>query len=196
MAQGKIERPEISTFGDHEIITPPNRLAKAATKVKVMTPGDDPVARAEAALAQLANEFGGWMHEECNRLDAGRNKLKASGVTKQNLDPLYHAAHDIKGEAATFGYPCVAPAADSLCRVLEHTPEITRIPLPLVDQHVDAIRAIVRENARTDIDEVAWTLTRRLREVTDEFLRHENRDRPEILKIVMAPSLVPSDRSD
>jgi hypothetical protein len=73
---------------------------------------------------------------------------------------------------------------------------MTQIPLELVDQHVDAIRAIVREHARTDIEEVAWTLTGRLREVTDEFLRHENRDRPEILKIVMAPSLVPSDRSD
>jgi hypothetical protein len=70
------------------------------------------------------------------------------------------------------------------------------IPLGLVDQHVDAIRAIVRENARTDIGEVAWALTRRLREVTDEFLRHENRDRSEILKIVMAPSLVPDRRSD
>jgi hypothetical protein len=89
----------------------------------------------------------------------------------------------------------VAPPADSLCRLIEHTPDLTQIPLELVDQHVDAIRAIVRENLRTDIEEVAWNLTRRLREVTDEFLRHENRDRPEILKIVMAPSLVPGGRS-
>src|SRR4029079_16832941 len=100
MAQVKIERPEISTFGDHEVITPPNRLAKAATKVKVMTPGDDPVARAEAALAQLANEFGGWMHEECNRLDAARNQLKDSGVTQQDLQQLYHDAQHIHRDAA------------------------------------------------------------------------------------------------
>jgi hypothetical protein len=79
--------------------------------------------------------------------------------------------------------------------LIEHTPDIAQIPLGLVDQHVDAIRAIVRENARADIEEVAWNLTRRLREVTDEFLRRENRDRPEILKIVMAPSLVPGGRS-
>jgi chemotaxis protein histidine kinase CheA len=193
MAQGKIERPEISTFGDHEVITPPNRLAKAATKVKVMTPGDDPVARAEAALAQLSNEFSTWMHEECSRLDAARHKLKASGITKQNLDPLYHAAHDIKGEAATFGYPCVAPAADSLCRVLEHTPEIGRIPLPLVDQHVDAIRAIIREYARADVVQIAQALTQRLRQVTEEFLQTENRHRPEYLESVGSPTLVPGD---
>jgi HPt (histidine-containing phosphotransfer) domain-containing protein len=111
-------------------------------------------------------------------------------------DSLFRCAHDIKGEAATFGFPLVAPPADSLCRLIEHTPDMTLIPLGLIDQHVDAIRAIVRENARPDNAEVARALTQRLREVTDEFLQHENRDRPEVLKIVMAPSLVPDGRSD
>src|ERR1700735_2871890 len=76
-------------------------------------------------------------------------------------------------EAATFGYPAVADAAESLCRLLEHTPEISGIPLALVEQHVDAVRAITREHARTDLASVAGTLTRRLREVTDEFLRRK-----------------------
>src|SRR5262249_60825865 len=101
---------------------------------------------------------------------------------------------DMRAGAVMVGFPRVAPPADSLCRLIEHTPDLTQIPLRLVDQHVDGIRAIVR--SRTDIEEVAWNLTRRLREVTDEFLRHENRDRPEILKIVMAPSLVPGGRPD
>jgi hypothetical protein len=34
-------------------------------------------------------------------------------------------------------------------------------------------------------------LTKRLREVTDEFLIHENRDRPDVLEQIMGPSLVP-----
>jgi hypothetical protein len=192
VAQGKIERPEITTYGDHEVITPPNRLAKAVTKVKVMTPGDDPVARAEAALKQLSSEFTAWMYEECDRLDGARNKLKTGGVNKANLELLYHAAHDIKGEAATFGYPCVAPAADSLCRMLEHTPDSTKIPLPLVDQHVDAIRAIIREYARPDVLLIAQALTRKLRQVTEEFLMVENRHRPEYLESVGGPTLVPT----
>ena len=193
MAQGKIERPEITTYGDHEVITPPNRLAKAVTKVKVMTPGDDPVARAEAALKQLSSEFTAWMYEECERLDGARNKLKTGGVNKANLELLYHAAHDIKGEAATFGYPCVAPAADSLCRMLEHTPDSAKIPLPLVDQHVDAIRAIIREYARPDVLLIAQALTRKLRQVTEEFLMVENRHRPEYLESVGSPTLVPTE---
>jgi Do/DeqQ family serine protease len=38
---------------------------------------------------------------------------------------------------------------------------------------------------------VANALTRRLREVTDDFLRAENSDRPDYLEIIFAPSLAP-----
>jgi chemotaxis protein histidine kinase CheA len=193
MAKGKLDRPEITTYGDHEVITVPNRLTKAVTKVKVIHPDDDPVARAEAALAQLSSEFSAWMVEECERLDAARVKLKTTGINKASLELLYHAAHDIKGEAETFGYPCVAPAADSLCRVLEHTADHSRIPLALVDQHVDAIRAIIREYARADVVQIAQALTAKLRQVTEEFLEIENRHRPGYLDSVGSPTLAPGE---
>jgi hypothetical protein len=63
---------------------------------------------------------------------------------------------------------------DSLCRLIEHTPDMQRIPLPLLDQHVDAVRAVVREYGRADLIAAATALTKRLREVTDEFLKTEN----------------------
>jgi hypothetical protein len=66
-----------------------------------------------------------------------------------------------------------------------------RIPLALVDQHVDAIRAVVREYARPDLLDAATVLTRRLREVTDEFLKVENSFRPDYLENIFAPPLVP-----
>jgi HPt (histidine-containing phosphotransfer) domain-containing protein len=194
MSQDRNDRATVATYPDHEVIVPPNRLQKAITVAKPT--GFDPVARAEEALGNLAGEFADWMDRECTKLDEARQLVKAEGFAEETRDALFRCAHDIKGEAATFGFPLVAPPANSLCRLIEHTPDIAQIPLGLVDQHVDAIRAIVRENARADIEEVAWSLTRRLREVTDEFLRHENRDRPEILKIVMSPSLVPGGRSD
>ena len=106
-------------------------------------------------------------------------------------DALFHAAHDIKGEAATFGFPAVVSAAQSLCRLIEHAPDIARVPLKLIDQHVDAVRAIYREYARSDAKQLATTLTGRLRDVTDEFLIQENRDRPEVLEQLKSPSLAP-----
>jgi HPt (histidine-containing phosphotransfer) domain-containing protein len=194
MAQDKNDTPAVAAYADHEVIVPPNRLQKAVALAKPA--GFDPVARAEEALGNLAGEFSVWMDRECAQLDEARRHVKTKGFAEETCGALFRAAHDIKGEAATFGFPLVAPPADSLCRLIEHTPDMARIPLELIDQHVDAIRAIVREATRPDIAQIARALTGRLREVTDEFLRHENRDRPDVLKIVMAPSLAPGDRVD
>src|SRR3954462_3691987 len=188
----KDDRAAVSTFADHEVIVPPNKLKKAVQKIK---PGEkipfDPVERAEAALAELAADFSVWMNQECARLDAARHAVKASGVTAGNRDVLFRAAHDIKGQAATFGFPMVAPVADSLCRLIEHTPDAARLPFPLVDQHVDAIRAITHKNTRGDSNANAARLAEKLRHVTDEFLIHENRDRPDTLESILSPSLAP-----
>ena len=183
----------VSTFADHEVIVPPNKLKKAVEKLKPGVKIDfDPVARAEAALAELADDFSVWMDQECARLDAARNAVKATGITPGNRDILFRAAHDIKGQAATFGCPQAAPVADSLCRLIEHMPDIARLPLRLVDQHVDAIRAITHKNTRGDSIKNAAKLGEKLRQVTDEFLVHENRDRPETLESILSPSLAPS----
>lgn len=184
----------VSTFADHEVIVPPNKLKKAVVKMRPGTRIDfDPVARAEAALAELASEFSSWMEQECIRLDEARTVVRASGLDEGSRDALFRAAHDIKGQAATFGFPLVAPVAESLCRLLEHTPEMARIPLDLVDQHVDAIRAITHRNARGNSEATAAKLAETLRVVTDEFLLVENHHRPDYLESILAPPLAPSE---
>jgi HPt (histidine-containing phosphotransfer) domain-containing protein len=181
----------IATYGDHEVIIPENKLRNAISTKGEVADDDDPVARAEQALAELSGEFGAWMDDECERLDQARRAINSGGFTKGSKEALFHAAHDIKGQAATLGYPAVAAAADSLCRLIEFTPDATRIPVKLVDQHVDAVRAIYREYARSDARELATLLTRRLREVTDEFLLRENAGRPDVLEQIRGPSIVP-----
>lgn len=180
----------VKTFGDHEVIVPENKLRKAVSK-EPLSPDDDPVARAEKALAELSGEFSGWMELECERLDRARLRVKTEGFDEQSKEALFHAAHDLKGQAATFGFPAVASAADSLCRLIELTPNVQRIPPVLIDQHVDAVRAIYREYALSDAKDLARELTRRLREVTDEFLIAENRDRPDVLEQIRSPSIAP-----
>jgi HPt (histidine-containing phosphotransfer) domain-containing protein len=194
MKDKKASSAAVSTFADHEVIVPPNRLKKAVERIKPGTKIDfDPVARAEAALADLAGDFSVWMDQECIRLDAARNAIKATGITPGNRDVLFRAAHDMKGQAATFGFPQVAPVADSLCRLIEHVPDTTRMPLALVDQHVDAIRAITHKNTRGDGSKYAAQLAEKLRHVTEEFLVHENRHRPDYLEPILAPSLAPNE---
>jgi chemotaxis protein histidine kinase CheA len=195
MARSRMDKPSVATYADHEVLTPPNKLRKLMTVVADPPPGtEDDVARAEQALSELSSQFAIWMEAECERLDQARDAVKAAGFTKAACDLLFFAAHDIKGDAETFGYRMAAIPAESLCRLIEHTPDLSRIPATLLDQHVDAVRAIVREIARPDAQETATALTRRLCEVTDEFLAHENRDRPDALKDILAPSLAPGDQ--
>jgi len=182
----------VATYGDHEIITPENKLRDRVSHQPLAPGEEDPVTRAERALMELSTEFGIWMHSECERLDQARRSVAKGGFTDANKEALFHAAHDLKGEADTFGYPAVTGAAESLCRLIEHSPDPTRIPQPLIDQHVDAVRAIYREYIRSDAEELAGQLTRRLREVTDEFLVHENRDRPDVLEQILgSPPIAP-----
>jgi hypothetical protein len=188
----KMAKPDVITYGDYEMITPDTQ--KLRRTLRPAGPDDpDPVASAEQALAQISGEFSTWMNDECERLDAARRRVKENGLSKETRQELFLAAHDVKGDSGTFGYPEVVPAADSLCRLLEHTPDLRRIPLAIVDQHVDAVRAIVREHARADIAAIAAALTGKLRAVTDEFLIAENQHRPDVLKTIKAPLLAPGE---
>src|SRR5208282_56819 len=129
MANRKDDTPSVATYADHEVITPPHELRRAVAPA--IEGDEDPVARAEAALVGLSSEFSAWMKAECDRLEASRNDVKRLGFTQATNDALFRAAHDIKGEATTFGFPEVTGVAESLCRLLEHTPDFKKIPLKL-----------------------------------------------------------------
>ncbi|HEY4922250.1 MAG TPA: Hpt domain-containing protein [Xanthobacteraceae bacterium] len=174
MPPTKPDTHDVARFKDHEVITPPNKLKGVVGRA---IEGDDPVARAEAALAQLSSEFSDWMHDECDQLDRARRDAHAAGMAAPQRDALFRAAHDIKGQAATLGFPLVSAVAESLCVLIDEAYDARCIPAPLIDQHVDAVRAIMREHDRPDAEAIAELLTRRLRDVTAEFLSREGKDR-------------------
>jgi HPt (histidine-containing phosphotransfer) domain-containing protein len=183
---------QVDTFGDHQIITQPNPLRTAVKRVAEHD-RDDPVARAEQALHGLSDQFGDWMQTECERLSAAFEGVRKQGFNATTRDELFRAAHDIKGDAATFGYPIAAAAADSLCRIIEHSPDVESVPPDLIGHHVNAIHAIVREHNKMGVMNTAEELSKRLRGVADAYLTAVNRDRPEHLEVILAPSLAPTD---
>ncbi len=81
------------------------------------------------------------MDAECERLDRERSQVRDLGFNKATHQSLFHAAHDIKGEAATIWLSGNRRDSRDLCRLLEHTSDMTRIPLALIDQHIDTMRA-------------------------------------------------------
>ncbi|HEY0236570.1 MAG TPA: Hpt domain-containing protein [Afipia sp.] len=192
MAEQKQRTLKVETFEAHQVITQPNPLRKVMRRVDEREL-DDPVGRAEQALADLSIEFVAWMSVECARLAAAYAAIQKDGFNAQTREELFRAAHDIKGDAATFGYPTAAAAAESLCRIIEHAPDLDQVPSELIVHHINAIQAIVREQAKIHMIGMADQLSARLRGVADEYLIHVNRDRPEHLEAILSPSLAPGD---
>src|ERR1700712_5386618 len=192
MAKNKPDTLDIKAFADHHVITPPNPLRGVLRRV-IGKDLEDPVARAEKALAGLSGEFKNWMFVETDRLPAAPPPILKDGFTDFTRQELFRAAHDIKGDAATFGYPSAGAAAESLCRIIEHAPDLDQVPSDLVAHHINAIQAIVRERTKADTVSMAGELSRQLRGVADEYLAHANRDRPEHLEAILSPSIAPVD---
>src|SRR6185312_5479092 len=192
MAKEKSGSLQITSFADHHVITQPNPLRKVLLRVPESDP-DDPVARAEKALAGLSGEFKNWMTIEADRLSTAHAAVLRDGFTVANREELFRAAHDIKGDAATFGFPSAGAAAESLCRIIEHAPDVAKVPNELIAHHINAIQAIVLERTKLDTISMASELSRRLRGVADEYLARVNHDRPEHLEAIMAPSIAPAD---
>jgi chemotaxis protein histidine kinase CheA len=192
MAKEKPPALSVQAFADHHVITQPNPLRRVLRRVDEKDL-DDPVARAEKALAGLSGEFKDWMAIECDRLAAAHAAILKDGFTTDTSQELFRAAHDIKGDAATFGFPTAGDAAESLCRIIEHAPDLERVPTELIAHHINAIQAIVRENAGINNAGMAAALSKKLRGVADEYLAAVNRDRPEHLEAILAPSIVPGE---
>ncbi len=166
--------PPEKHFDDHTVIVPPHKLKKAVTHAHGTAQIDmSAVARAEAALEELKDEFGEWMNEECRRLDSARRIILSKGLGRSTVDTLFMPAHDIKGGAATLGFPLAERLATSLCRLLKHSPEPARIPLALVEHHVDAIRALVREEVKDARNPYGLELSERLSILVETFLESE-----------------------
>lgn len=134
-----------------QMIPPSNSL-----KLKTGGPpfkGIDPaaLAKAEAALKGLSDNFGQWMQDELVKLDIARERVRVEGYNAETAENLYFRAHDLKGLGSTYGYPLVTRIAGSLCKLIDDPATRLAAPMFLLDAHIDGIKAAVRSNAR-DVD--------------------------------------------
>ncbi|WP_375284452.1 Hpt domain-containing protein [Marinicauda pacifica] len=144
-----------------EIITPPNMLR---VKVGGRLPAADPeaIARAEKALDQLSGEFGNWLGQEVDKLEAALKDVKTHGLAGDHGDALFTVAHDLRGLGSTYEFPLVTRIAASLARLIETPEKRSTVPTPLAEAHVHAIRAALIQNIRTDQDPVGRQLAEEL----------------------------------
>ena len=151
-----------------QVIRPPNTL-----RLKVGGGGIDPsaIAKAEAALAAMSSQFGQWLQDEIDKMEKAQSDIRTQGYNAQTAEALYFRAHDLKGLGATYQYPLVTRLAGSLCKMLDDPAKRLTAPPVILDAHVDAIRAVVRDKIQTDDHPVGRMLAETLEARVAEHLK-------------------------
>jgi len=120
------------------------------------------IAKAEAALKSLSGNFSQWLQDEITKLDGARQQVRANGVSAETMENLYFRAHDLKGLGTTYGYQLITRIAASLCRLIDEKDKRASVSMALVDAHIDAIKAAVREGMKGDDHPVGAALVAEL----------------------------------
>ena len=120
------------------------------------------IAKAEEALKAMSSQFGQWLQDEIVKLDKAQSDIRAQGYNAQTAEALYFRAHDLKGLGATYQYPLVTRLAGSLCRMMDDPVKRMAAPVALIDAHIDAIKAVVRDQIQTDEHPVGRALAESL----------------------------------
>lgn len=130
-----------------EMIQVPNTLRlKVGSRFGALNAGA--VAKAEAALKSLSTQFAQWLLDEVGKLEGARAAIHAQGLSQATGDRLYTHAHDLKGLGTTYEFPIITRMAGSLCKLIEEPAQRVKAPMVLVDAHINAIRAAVRDDIR------------------------------------------------
>ncbi len=148
-----------------------------ALKDKVLISGhgridNEAVARAEAALEQLSVEFDSWMDEEVASLLEAHGNVSKHGLVDPHAEALFIAAHDLKGQAETLGYPLIGKYCASMCKMFEAVEDKSKIPLHAVDSHINAVQAAFRNGIKHEENATANAVYDRLLETVMEFYNH------------------------
>lgn len=127
------------------------------------------IARAERAMNAMAGEFGVWLEQEVAGLEQARANVKESGLTPEIVRFISTKALDLKGLGTTYAHPLVTRIGGSLFKLFDEVAPAA-VPMNLIDAHVDAVRAIVRNKIQDPNHPVGVTLVveleRRVREIT------------------------------
>jgi len=124
-----------------EVIKPPDTLSK---RVKIGGPNAvklDGLADSDASfIDNVAANYLAYFKEDLKVLSVAFAKLKGAPDNSEIREEVFTAAHDIKGQAGSFGYDLITDMANSLCRFIEKLSTIEKKHLEVIGFHVEAMK--------------------------------------------------------
>jgi chemotaxis protein histidine kinase CheA len=153
-----------------ELFMPPNMLKAKVGGGNFSGLDMAAIKRAETAMDVIKSEFSAWAAADVEKLMAARARY-AKTPDAPSRAALLRAAHDMKGQAATFNYPMIARVSGSLSKLIGELAADKALPLGLVDAHVNAIHVIYRDKVMDETNKLAVALTKELETLVAEALK-------------------------
>jgi chemotaxis protein histidine kinase CheA len=150
-------QPKTVEHEDYAVIEPVKTLAERAVRGGMPKDIERQIAAAEESLAKLRQEFPAWMAWEYYRTGA------ADGTKL-----LFRKVHDMRGQAATFGFPLAGRAADNLCKLMD---ALQKVPDDIIEAHIQTIRVIIREHVNVEDHPLGVAMVRSLEGLGDGIIK-------------------------
>ena len=138
----------MSIASQHKIIRPANRLHIKARISDLSV--SQMMANAHRVMALIAQNYSQWLCADLGGLSRSFENLSAEPGNGDHRNDLFRISHDIRGQAASFDYDLASDIATSLCGFLERHEKIEEVQLKVVEAHISAIRAYLRQSLKGD----------------------------------------------
>lgn len=125
--------------------------------------------KAEQAVTEMSGDFGKWLEDVVTQMSEARTALGNAPLTLASTTALYTQALEVKSLGGTYGYALITRFANSLCRLLIKLEGERPAPQALVDAHIQAIKAALRNNMKADDHPVGAALALELEQQVAKF---------------------------
>jgi len=122
-------------------------LYTASEREQTMTDILSDYEKAMSVIDGLSGEYQKWVRADLDRLEKAFNKAKDDKERREELirEDVFRAAHDMKGQGATFGYELITTVGNHLCRYIEKQDQFKDKEMSAVETHIRFLRQIIEE---------------------------------------------------
>ncbi|MBP7062807.1 response regulator [Ferrovibrio sp.] len=106
--------------------------------------------KAEQEIRALKEQYERDLLPAVTQLATLLSQIEAGQLDPDRLPKAFRAAHDFKGQGASFGYPLLSEFAGSLARLLRDKIQLTEVELKIARAHADALIIVARNRIRGD----------------------------------------------
>ena len=131
---------------------------------------DAMIRRAEAAVESLKDEYPKSVEKHLVGLQQAYDRARANPDQREvELEAIARIAHNVKGEGGSFGYRLMTTLGGSLYTFAKGRGECGDVHLDIIDQHIEAMRAVIRNRLEGDGGEVGKALVDALEDAIVKF---------------------------